>query len=95
MRFEWDHKKGKSNRRKHGVDFDEAATVFADPLAAVFDDEIHSEDERREIIIGFSATGRLLVVAFTDRGEDLVRVYSARPATRTELMEHEEHWRTR
>src|SRR5882762_2585322 len=66
-RFEWDEDKGKSNWIKHGVTFDEATTVFDDSLARIFDDELHSTDERREIIIGHSINHRLLVVCFTER----------------------------
>lgn len=69
MEFEWHAEKAASNKRKHGVTFDEATTVFADPLAAVFDDEEHSEDELREIIVGYSSKGRLLLVSFTERGD--------------------------
>ena len=63
-RFEWDKRKAISNEKKHGVSFDEASTVFRDPLAFIFDDENHSEDELREIIIGHSIDGRLVVVSF-------------------------------
>jgi len=52
--FEWDKDKAASNKKKHDVTFEEAATVFADPLAAIFDDEVHSEEEQREIIVGHS-----------------------------------------
>jgi uncharacterized DUF497 family protein len=67
LEFEWDRDKAASNQKKHGVSFKEAATVFGDPLAAIFDDEVHSEEEQREIIIGQSAKNRLLLVAFTER----------------------------
>ncbi len=62
--FEWDHRKAKSNVRKHGVSFDEAVAVFNDPLAAIFTDDVHSGNEIREIIVGYSITGRLLLVSF-------------------------------
>lgn len=65
--FEWDAQKAAENLKNHGVAFDEALTVFADPLANIFDDPDHSGDERRELIIGHSTEHRLLVV-FTDRG---------------------------
>lgn len=90
LRFEWDPVKAASNIRKHQVTFDEAATVFADPLAAIFDDEVHSDTRRREIIIGHSVLGRLLVVAFVQRSRNAVRVISARPATGTERRGYEE-----
>lgn len=61
MRFEWDAEKARVNRRKHGVSFEEAKTVFDDPLAAIFDDEQHSGGEQREIIIGHSGDERLLL----------------------------------
>jgi uncharacterized DUF497 family protein len=59
LEFEWDEDKASSNEKKHQVTFAEAATVFADPLAAIFDDVAHSEEEQREIIIGHSAENRL------------------------------------
>ena len=65
VRFEWDLGKAASNAEKHGVEFSEALTVFADPLAAIFPDEEHSQAETREIIIGNSESGRLLLVCFT------------------------------
>lgn len=70
------------------MSFEEALTVFADPLARIFDDEDHSIDERREIIIGHSAGRRLLVVCFSAR-EDVVRIFSARGATKRERREYE------
>ena len=65
--FEWDARKANDNLKKHGVAFQEAVTVFANPLARLFDNPDHSENERRELIIGHSATQRLLVVIFTER----------------------------
>ena len=62
--FEWDRNKANSNFEKHGVSFDEARTVFDDPLARIFSDEDHSESERREIIVGHSIFRRLLLVSF-------------------------------
>ena len=87
--FEWDRKKAASNFSKHSVSFEEALTVFSDPLARIFDDEDHSIEERREVIIGHSHPGRLLVVCFTARGES-VRMFSARTATRRERKDYEE-----
>ena len=63
LQFEWDSKKAKANLEKHGVSFEEALTVFADLLARIFDDEEHSNDERREIIIGHSIKRRLVLVS--------------------------------
>lgn len=90
MKTEWDTKKADRNVRKHGVDFDEAATVFINPLSLIFDDEWHSEEEERELIIGHSVNGRLLVVSFTAR-EDSVRIISARQATAKEQKGYEEN----
>jgi uncharacterized DUF497 family protein len=67
LEFEWDQDKAASNLKKHGVTFEEAATVFGDPLAAIFDDEVHSEEEQREIIIGHYAKNRLVLVCFTEQ----------------------------
>jgi uncharacterized DUF497 family protein len=89
VRFEWDEEKARSNRRKHGVSFEEAKTVFDDSLAAIFDDEQHSAGEQREIIIGYSGQSRLLLVFFTERPQG-VRIFGARPATRQEQKDYEE-----
>lgn len=89
-RFEWDARKALTNRIKHGVSFEEAITVFADPLAHIFDDQDHSALEFREIVIGFSQRQQLLVVCFTERG-DAVRIISARKATKLERQDHEAH----
>lgn len=93
VRFEWDRGKAEANLGKHRVSFDEASTVFNDPLAFIFDDESHSADERREIIIGHSITGRLLLVCFTERVEDVIRIFSARIATKKERKDYEENAR--
>jgi uncharacterized DUF497 family protein len=91
MRFEWDPAKAKSNIRKHSVSFDEAVTVFKDPLAFIFDDTHHSEQEHREIIIGISALRRMILVCFVEQVKDAVRIISARPATRQEIKNYEEN----
>ena len=88
MRFEWDPEKAKQNLKKHGVSFEEALTVFYDPLSATFDDPDHSVDEYREITVGSSSRERLLVVAHTER-EASIRIISARPATAHERKKHE------
>jgi hypothetical protein len=88
IQFEWDNEKATRNYKKHGVRFEEAATVFYDPLSATFDDPDHSVDERRFITIGYSAHGRLLVVSHTDRGK-AIRIISARRATARERRRHE------
>lgn len=89
MKFEWHGTKAAANLRKHGVSFDEAATVFADTLSHVFPDPDHSDDETRFLIIGMSEVGRILVVSHTDRGER-TRIISAREATRKERNFYEE-----
>ena len=91
MIFEWDSKKAAHNLRKHGIGFEEARTVFNDPLARIFVDEAHSLDERREIIVGHSVEGDLLLVCFSERVKDVVRIYSARRATPWERTDYEEH----
>lgn len=83
FRFEWDFRKAASNLRKHGVTFDEAASVFADRLALTFADTDHYESEDRSRTYGLSNKGRLLVVVHTER-RDNVRIISARKATRYE-----------
>ena len=89
MRFEWDTKKAASNTEKHGVSFEEAVTIFYDPLAATFEDPDHSAEETREITIGHSAQSKLLVVCHTERTENTIRLISARVATRKERQRHE------
>lgn len=89
LQFEWDSKKAEANKVKHGVSFEEAIKVFADPLARIFEDPEHSETERREIIIGHSNKQNLILVSFVE--EDRVRLISARKATRTERKDYEEN----
>lgn len=89
MHFEWDNKKAERNLRVHGVSFDEAKIVFADPLFLTFADTDHSQEEQRFIIMGQSNEGRLLVVAYTERGQT-IRLISAREATRRERQYYEE-----
>ncbi len=88
--FEWDDDKAVANEQKHGVTFAEVATVFDDPLAAVFADPDHSEDEEREIIVGYSQLDRLLVVSYTSRPPNL-RIISARRASSKERHKHEQN----
>jgi len=90
-RFEWNGRKAASNIRKHGVNFDEASTVFDDPLAAIFDDETHSSTEARELIVGYSITGRLLLVSFAEQPGSMLRLISARVATKRERQDHEDN----
>jgi len=89
MQFVWDEKKAATNLAKHGVSFEEAATVFGDPLSDTFDDPDHSAEERRFVIIGMSEKGRMLIVAHTDE-EEIVRLISAREPTRGEREFYEE-----
>ena len=91
VKFEWDKDKAASNLKKHGVSFEEASTVFDDPLANIFDDEDHSADERREIIIGHSNQNRLLLTCFIERAENIIRIFSARLATKKEHKDYEEN----
>jgi len=88
VEFEWDEEKAAANKKKHRVTFEEAATVFADPLAAIFDDEAHSDEEQREIIVGHSDKNRLLLVSFTERA-GAIRIISARQATKRERRDYE------
>ncbi len=83
MRFEWDEVKAARNLAKHGVSFQEAATVFGDPLSDTFDDPDHSIEERRFLIIGTSWQGKMLIVSHTDEGE-IIRIITAREPTRGE-----------
>ncbi len=95
MKFEWDPRKAARNLAKHGVPFTEALTVFGDPLARIFDDEEHSsERDKREIIVGHSIQGRLLLVCFTEREEDAVRIFAAWKATKRERSDYEENVRS-
>ena len=89
MRFEWDPKKGAANQKKHGVTFQEAATVFGDPLAITFQDPDHSEAEDRYLTFGLSLQNRLVVVSHTER-EDRTRIISARLMDRKEKVIYEE-----
>ena len=90
LRFSWDPQKAESNWAKHGVTFEEAVSVFADPLARIFDDPSHSEAEPRELIIGNSKLRRLILVSFVE-AEEKVRVISARIVTRAERKDYEEN----
>ncbi len=88
MTFEWDRDKAGQNERKHGVSFEEAATVFGDPLALTYEDPDRSMGEYRFLTFGHTAHGRLIVVAHTDR-DDRIRLISAREMTRNEIREYE------
>ena len=87
--FEWDPEKGDANFQKHGVSFDEASTVFGDPLSLLMPDPDHSADEERYLVLGMSVYQKLLVVAFAERPPN-TRLISARRATRAERKRYEE-----
>ena len=89
MDFEWDPTKAASNERKHGVSFSEASSVFGDPLELVISDPSHSEGEFRSLSLGRSVEGRLLVVSYTEREQNRIRLISARPATPAETSRYE------
>jgi uncharacterized protein len=89
VNFEWDPDKAAQNRRKHRATFHEAATVFADPLAVTYHDPDHWIPEERFITVGMSRTGHVLIVAHSDRGEN-IRIISARKTTLRERKHYEE-----
>jgi uncharacterized DUF497 family protein len=89
MHFEWDPKKARVNRRKHGVTFEEASSALRDSLSATAYDPDHSEHEERFVTFGISSRRRLLTVAHTERG-NAIRIISARPATTSERQIYEE-----
>jgi len=94
IEFEWDPEKARSNLRKHGLAFAEAATVFRDPLSITISDPDHSQAEDRYIIVGKTERGRAVMVAHTDRGPR-TRIISARELTRVEREDYEEEIRRR
>jgi uncharacterized DUF497 family protein len=87
--YEWDEAKAASNLDKHGVSFEEAVTIFGDPLYIDFYDPDHSVDEHRYLILGQSTAGRLLIVSYTERDE-VVRLINAREVTSSERTAYEE-----
>ena len=91
MKFEWDENKNEINQRKHGISFDEVTSVFRDAFAIVFDDPDHSENEERFLIIGTSDKRDICLVSHCYRGQDqVIRIISARKATKTERNIYEE-----
>jgi len=92
--FEWDKNKAKANLRKHKVSFDEAKTLFNDPLLLTFPDEYHPDNEERYISIGISAYGKMLLIVHTERRETeellTIRIISCRKATASERRAYEE-----
>ena len=88
MRFVWDNNKAESNALKHGITFEEAVTVFADPYLQFTEDSQHSQGEQREWAIGEAENGAIVVVVFTMRGQQM-RIISARRATKRECQRYE------
>jgi len=91
LRFEWDETKNASNRRKHGVSFEEAKSAFADEFGRLITDPDHSEEEDRFILMGMSLRLRLLIVCHCYRRGDTLRIISARKANRSERTQYEEY----
>jgi hypothetical protein len=89
LTFEWDANKARANLAKHAVSFQEATTVFGDPVSVTIPDPAHSQAEKRSIILGKSHQGRILVVVHTERGDN-IRIISARPASRRERKQYEQ-----
>ena len=88
--FEWDEKKAKSNKKKHGITFEEASTAFADDLSITIEDPLHNDKEDRLILIGLSKASNTLVVVHVERAE-VLRIISARKATKKEKNFYEEN----
>ena len=89
LTFEWDQTKEETNQAKHGISFEEAATVFGDPLSITIPDPVHSESEHRFVLVGVSTRGRLLVVTHAQRRHN-IRIIGARLTTRRERKSYEE-----
>jgi uncharacterized DUF497 family protein len=94
LRFEWDARKNAANKRKHGVSFEEARTVFYDDRALLIKDPDEEDDEDRFVLLGISAALRMLVVCHCYREKDsLIRIISARKANRKEREDYEKRWK--
>ncbi len=91
IEFEWDKNKAVTNDKKHGVSFSEATTVFGDPLELTIEDPWHSSGEYRFLSIGRSSAGNILVVSYTEKEQNLIRIIGARKATRKELKNYEQN----
>jgi len=89
MRFVWDLKKAANNIAKHGVSFEEAASLFGDPLALTVPDPVHSVGEYRFLTMGLTTNGRLVVVSHAEQAGDEIRLISARVADRSERKDYE------
>jgi uncharacterized DUF497 family protein len=92
LRFEWDQRKSAANRRKHCVSFEEAQEVFSDERALLIEDPDHSADEDKFVLLGMSASLRLLVVCHCYRRASVIRIISARKANRADRSNHAERW---
>ncbi len=91
LRFEWDSAKDAANKRKHRISFEEAVTVFEDEHALLLEDEEHSEEEERFVLLGLSAASRILIVCHCYRESDeIIRIISARKADRLERREYQQ-----
>lgn len=88
--FRWDEEKATRNIRKHGISFEEARSAFDDPFSLSVADHRHRDDEERSLLIGSSIRGELLVIAYVERGDNIIRVISARLADRRERKRYEE-----
>jgi uncharacterized protein len=94
LRFEWDARKSAANKRKHGVSFDEARSVFSDEHGLLIDDPEHSKEEERFILLGMSSSARTLVVCHCYRvGGDVIRIISARRANAAEYSDYTAQWK--
>jgi hypothetical protein len=92
--FEWDKKKNQTNKRKHGVSFDEAESIFSDENALIIHDPDHSDDEDKSILLGLSVKFRMLVVCHCYRSSDeIIRIISARKADKSEEQQYWERWK--
>ena len=92
IEFEWDPAKNRTNKTKHGITFEEASTVFYDPNSRIIPDPDHSDDEERFILLGLSENLKLLVVCHCYKKNDqLIRIYSARKANKSETMTYKEY----
>lgn len=88
MIFDWDDIKAETNKKKHGVSFAEAATVFSDPNAIELHDEDHSDKEDRWILVGLSVKTRVLIVVFAEKEDEVIRIVSARKAVKEETDQY-------
>lgn len=89
MEYDWDQEKAQTNLKKHGISFQEAASVFGDPLALTFNDPDHSIGERRLLTFGVTKMGKLVIVSHTERYNSVLRIISARPMNKYERKTYE------